>query len=1147
MKSKHMLLLKEKILLILILGLNINFMYAQEDDPTAGITPPSPTASELGKYGQIPIGMFTGSPSVNIPLYTYTSKDLSVPISMSYSSNGIKVDQMATWTGLGFSLNAGGVISRTVRDEPDEKSTFLFPSDEISNINDPWTVEFFNAAAGPDMDTESDLFSFNFNGYSGKFVMGENKEILIMPHQALEIKPYYASTYAFQITTPDGISYFFEEPEYTKSLQSEIAGSNFTCASSGQTGGNNFEITAWYLTKIEHPNGDEIYFSYESDTEYFYESGITQTVKKQIPPFPATGCGTNPPNCNDLTSTCYSDSHVRGKRLASISSKLSDHVVTFYSTSYSCDYPAKILDYFSVDVGSLNVEEVHFNYDIPSSNNRLFLDYIHFKDINKKYSFGYEDKAGLPARLAFEQDNWGFYNGSSGNYNYFVPQIDASSYPDFAGIGRDKTANSYYAKKGLLNKVTYPTGGYTSIEYEGNSYYESTTGSNVETGGLRVHKTIIFDPVSGQEQEMYYYYGQKETLSQSSGDQTFHDGFFITTSTERHDCDAGPNIPPGQFYECKFITLSSNSMVPLTNTGNSNIFYKYVTVSHGGPNFENGGEEHEFIVNRDYPGNHICCGPDDYTTPNWTNFGWNNGLEKQVETFKLDGAGNFVTLQESINTYKKDLNRYTEAHAYSVRKRYDPDVNTSPTYTCKASDENRTSTRYSCQNNTHNHTWAAAPTIHPVLFLILYPGMPYPESWVCINLLNGGPDMVLTTLNHPCNGLPAGTTVSVPYDISHLDIYEYKNISYWHYLEKTETIQYDQNGENAISSVQNYFYENPDHTQLTKQYTENSDGVRHITEMTYPQDFTEFPNSNDEAVIALNKMKDWNMMVPIETRTFVDQFPGGNSDPKLISATHSTFKTDGNNMLPEEIYAFETDAPVSNYTQTTINGTSEALELDSRFTLKGSFNEYDLYGNITEFQKYKGEADAFIYGKNHTRLWAKAVNAHSDEIAFTSFETNEYGNWTLVGGSQNLTDAKTGARSFSNPGFEKNISNDTYLISFWGKGSSGSITLNGSVVHTVSSSGSDWEYFTFEVDASNAGANPLIGLSSTGLIDELRLHPSDALMTTYCYDGASRISTISDTNGLSVYYTYDSFGRLIEVRDHNLNLLTDTEYFYYNQ
>ena len=40
------------------------------------IIPPSPDAAALGKYGYTPVGLHTGIPQINIPIYTIRSKSL---------------------------------------------------------------------------------------------------------------------------------------------------------------------------------------------------------------------------------------------------------------------------------------------------------------------------------------------------------------------------------------------------------------------------------------------------------------------------------------------------------------------------------------------------------------------------------------------------------------------------------------------------------------------------------------------------------------------------------------------------------------------------------------------------------------------------------------------------------------------------------------------------------------------------------------------------------------------------------------------------------------------------------------------------------------------------------------------------------------
>lgn len=82
--------------------------------------PPSPTSTALGKYGAWPVSNYTGTPQISIPLYEIKSGSINVPVSLSYHASGIQVEEMAAWTGLGWSLNAGWVITRTVAGAPDE-------------------------------------------------------------------------------------------------------------------------------------------------------------------------------------------------------------------------------------------------------------------------------------------------------------------------------------------------------------------------------------------------------------------------------------------------------------------------------------------------------------------------------------------------------------------------------------------------------------------------------------------------------------------------------------------------------------------------------------------------------------------------------------------------------------------------------------------------------------------------------------------------------------------------------------------------------------------------------------------------------------------------------------------------------------------
>lgn len=62
--------------------------------------PKSPEAAAFDRIKDIPISMYTGRSNLSIPLYTVTSGDLSLPISLDYAGQAIRVDQEATWVGL---------------------------------------------------------------------------------------------------------------------------------------------------------------------------------------------------------------------------------------------------------------------------------------------------------------------------------------------------------------------------------------------------------------------------------------------------------------------------------------------------------------------------------------------------------------------------------------------------------------------------------------------------------------------------------------------------------------------------------------------------------------------------------------------------------------------------------------------------------------------------------------------------------------------------------------------------------------------------------------------------------------------------------------------------------------------------------------
>ena len=186
-------MMKTKFLLLLSLLLSsVTITYGQTAKEAVNF--PTPNASSLGLFGEIPANHFTGIPNINIPLHTVSSGDLKVPINLSYHVGNVKQDRHPGWVGLGWNLSAGGAITRVVNDVPDEKKCIVACQDwfEFSNgynvddhyrylEQDNWdsttSLDGYVAAKVLYADeTQADEFHFNFLGYSGSFYLNHEGE-----------------------------------------------------------------------------------------------------------------------------------------------------------------------------------------------------------------------------------------------------------------------------------------------------------------------------------------------------------------------------------------------------------------------------------------------------------------------------------------------------------------------------------------------------------------------------------------------------------------------------------------------------------------------------------------------------------------------------------------------------------------------------------------------------------------------------------------------------------------------------------------------------------------------------------------------------------------------------------------------------------
>ena len=146
------------------------------------LTVQSANAASLGLYGEVPVSLYTGLPRIEVPLYTIEEGKLMLPISLAYHASGFRPDMHPGWVGMGWTLFAGGAINRTVHDGPDEYNNvdrggptgYYFQGGLLDTPNpSTWYSDDYmqRVARGAYafQDTEPDEYSFNCNGYNGKF------------------------------------------------------------------------------------------------------------------------------------------------------------------------------------------------------------------------------------------------------------------------------------------------------------------------------------------------------------------------------------------------------------------------------------------------------------------------------------------------------------------------------------------------------------------------------------------------------------------------------------------------------------------------------------------------------------------------------------------------------------------------------------------------------------------------------------------------------------------------------------------------------------------------------------------------------------------------------------------------------------------
>jgi len=495
---------------------------------------PSPNVSSIQRYGNWPLGNFTGTPNISIPLFEVTSGKLKFPISLSYNSGGIRINDVGSNVGIGWVLNASGVINRTMQGgQVDEYSLAgyweKYPVDVLRS--DPYyEYDLINVYNKGTFDAQPDLFSYNAGPLNGKFVFDTLKNVHLIPYTNVKIERRMTASFSnpltgisvgspiigFDITDENGTIYQFLDPEVSDTWTDTYKDDNVFPESPDPTlyTSRNYIFT-WYLSNIiSVDKKDTISFSYEdADIKYKSPGNSEIHAAKQLE-------GNIPMKLTPYyrTRTILTNT-TRSKRLKTI--KFNGGLLQFYENTDRKDLQgAKRLDSIVLYKDqNKKIKSYHFDYwylmgtglvtesEVPAGTARedlrLFLRSVKEGGINgimlSPYSFSYEHSLPLPSKLMAGGDTWGFANGKV--WKGIGDSLTGKGYQNFDAypgmLTRLKRPNFDYAKQGILARIQYPTGGSTSFEYEPHYREPQTISStiNVCDGNLDiVYNGVQFNP-----------------------------------------------------------------------------------------------------------------------------------------------------------------------------------------------------------------------------------------------------------------------------------------------------------------------------------------------------------------------------------------------------------------------------------------------------------------------------------------------------------------------------------------------------------------------------------------------------------------------------------------------------------------------------
>ena len=1065
----------------------------------------SPESSNFGRYGDFSLSdPYTGQIGIQVPLYSPSSKILSMGLRLQYDHSGNKPANLPGLAGLGWTLTGGiGSISRSMVGRPDLDANYFSKADSILHAaaytNKFEEYNFLYALLRNEIEGTPDNYYANFPGASTKFYISPDESILQKTIMDLKITPTFNTVggprkgdiLSFEIRDAYGHIYDFEAAEETTLSIDDLKPNDPPAAPVVYTYTFN---SSWFLTKWRDANSIES-FEYDYINEDIGYDPIINNEASASKTYSYEQSGDDPTcnYCNEgVGTTTYGNpdqiSIKKRKFLSKITYKLGSEVLEtmeFFTSANPCTQKNngdRKLD--SIVVKRSNGTPIlRYDFTYDCSTNRLTLLSVQERAydgsvVKEPHQFEY-NLVDLPAVITNALDHHAYYNGIA-NAN-LIPNVKPGCSGAIIGGGANRNPSEFYGKAGLLERLIHPTGAWTDFIYEGHkaagkgvcSDYNFNADPNADrsVGGIRIEQVENRECDGTLLTKRNFKY-VKESGGSSGLLLAEPDYLRFSTYTNHLRPHIGKNCSL-ENYVCNKSTVFASNQSSLGAFQGAHIAYSRI-------------EE-------------IVSSTQGDTTAGKTVYHYKN---EKFGTQEYDKVTNgLLTKKEILNNQDQKVAEQTFVYSTDegesrLKKSffgYKP--------VAEIAQDNKV---VLCELATGAYNWRLLTD----------------DFSDCVNQF--------TYYSKYVRG----------------DYKKYEQT--WIYQSKMTDIRYFYNGNTLTGEVHtttDYIYEDTSTTQATQSIVQNSDGktYKSIKQFRNSYDINLYPATGDPTTF-LAAMRVKNMFAyPLLEAQYIDN--------QLVYMTKLNYQQTSSGLtLPYKLYEqFPTTGDL----------------------LAEVFDKYDEVGNLWQghrhYEHSSGESQSIsmIYSHGNSRMSAQIKNAKFGEIAYTGFETNEIyqGGWNVPHYDTEIrfnNIARTGKGHYQsfNPSFTAEVISTIkdpgdYIVSYYTNAPMSTVVSGTDVTILSEKSNSDHpNNYTYKEYKIRLGSRTVVNVSVNYYvaIDELRLYPSDALMTTYAYDKDTRLPiAIMDENALPSKFEYDGLLRLTGVRNFDDHYVGLSEYLYKNQ